>query len=402
MRRGTPPLTVSDRAERTGNQLEWRIALSELDYGPEEYDAVRRVLDSRWLSMGPEVAAFEREFAAASGAAHALAVSNATAALHLALLALEVGPGDEVIQPALNFVAAANMTLAVGGTPVFADIASLHEPTIDPEHVSHLLSPRTKAVIVMHYGGYPGRMAPIVSACAARGIPVIEDACHAPLVTYEDPGRQPPHGRTVGTLGHVACFSFFGNKNLATGEGGMITTDDEAIAARLRALRSHGMTTLTWERHRGHASSYDVARPGYNCRLDELRAALGRVQLQRLPSGNARRRDCVRRYHRQLVDSPVTLPFAGWDRDFGGHLMPVLAANADHRARIASALRDERIQSSLHYPAIPTFAAYRSYAGTAWPLSHDFADRVVTLPLHARLSDSDVDAVATVVKRVEA
>ena len=379
--------------------MNWRVPLSDLDYGPEEEAAVRRVLDSRWLSMGPEVEAFEKEFAEATGARHALTACNATAALHLALLALRVGPDDEVIQPPINFVATANMTVAAGARPVFADILSLDEPTIDPAEVEKLITPRTKAVVVMHYGGYPCRMAEINDVCARHHVPVIEDACHAPLVVYQNERQERPHGHIVGALSQIACFSFFGNKNLSTGEGGMVVTDDDGMAATVRRLRSHGMSTLTWDRHRGHASTYDVTCHGYNYRLDEIRAALGRAQLQRLARGNARRRELTALYHRLLDDTPgLTLPFARWRWDFAGHLLPVVARDADHRARIAAALKAERIQTSLHYPPITRFSGFREFSINQTPVSDAFGERVITLPLFPRLTDADVGTIATIIK----
>jgi dTDP-4-amino-4,6-dideoxygalactose transaminase len=289
---------------------DWRIPLSDLDYGNEEANAIQRVIASKWLSMGPEVQAFEQEFAAMQQADHALAVSSATAGLHLALLALGVGPGDEVIQPALNFVAAANMTVAVGGTPVFADIRSLDEPTIDPSEVERLISPRTKAVVVMHYGGSLCRMAALTEVCAARGIAIVEDACHAVGVAYHDARNRWPNGVMAGSIGDISAFSFFSNKNIASGEGGMVVTNRADLAERVRLLRSHGMTSLTWDRHKGHASSYDVVNPGYNYRLDELHAALGRAQLKKLEPNNQRRRDLLLSY-REAMRS-----FSGWIMPF--------------------------------------------------------------------------------------
>jgi dTDP-4-amino-4,6-dideoxygalactose transaminase len=164
---------------RSSNVSEWRIPLSDLSFGADEEEAVLRVLRSRWLSMGPEVQAFEQEFASLLNVKHALAVANGTAAIHLAYAAAGLGPGDEVIQPAINFVAAANMTMAVGATPVFADIIGLREPTIDPAEIERLITPRSKAVVVMHYGGYVCHMAEINALCRERGLLVIEDACHA-------------------------------------------------------------------------------------------------------------------------------------------------------------------------------------------------------------------------------
>lgn len=378
---------------------DWQIPLSDLNYGSEEEEAVMRVIRSGWLSSGPEVQRFEEKFADAAGVRHAIALSSATAALHLAMLALDVGDGSEVIQPALNFVAAANMTIAAGAKPVFADIISVEEPTIDPNHLRSLITSRTRAVIVMHYGGYPCRMGDILDVCDARGVPVIEDACHAPGVVYADTQHSKLHGRKIGSLGRVACFSFFSNKNMATAEGGMITTDDDEIASRIRLLRSHGMTAVTWDRHRGHASSYDVTMHGFNYRLDEIRAALGQAQLARLGEGNMRRRNLIRIYRDELADAPdVHVPFAGYAGDSAGHLMPILAKNATHRNQLGSMLRENRIQSSLHYPLVTSFSAYAKYVDAQTARSLDFSERIVTLPLYPSLTPRQVQLICSLIK----
>ena len=433
--------------------MTWHIPLSDLDYGPEEEAAVMRVLKSKWLSMGPETKAFEEEFAASVGTKHAIAVSNGTAALHLAFLALGIGPGETIIQPAVNFVASANMTKAVGATPVFADINSLDEPTISPESISHLLSsisvpgsaPRPKAVVGMHYGGYFCRMAEIRSLCQEHGLALIEDACHAVgarcALTSD---LRPPTSASAGSLGDIGCFSFFSNKNLVTGEGGMVTTNRDDIANKVRNLRSHGMSTLTWDRHRGHAATYDVLAHGYNYRLDDLRSALGREQLKKLEHNNQRRRELTALYWRNLepleergwvlpfrrkvmqdgrgAAHPDPLPRA--EREEGGsqppsststagplssgpsssspdlpsscaaHLMTVVAPDTETRWRFAETLKAAGIQTSLHYPFIPGFAAYRE-RGEQGPLlnSAEFCQRVITLPLYPTMTEAQVETV---------
>lgn len=379
-----------------------RISLSDLDYGPEEEAAVLRVLRSRWLSMGPEVQAFESEMAAFLGVEHAVAVSSGTAALHLSMLALDLGDGAEVIQPAINFVAAANTTVMAGATPVFADVVSVDEPTIDPLSVERLITPRTRAVVVMHYGGYVARMTELSALCARHGLVLIEDACHAigarhisSEISSELPSQPDRlHGRRAGAIGDVGCFSFFSNKNLATGEGGLVVTRRADVAARLRQLRSHGMTTLTWDRHRGHASSYDVVAHGFNYRLDELHAALGRCQLAKLERNNSRRRDLVARYRQQLHDRDGwRMPFHDYAGDSSYHLATVLAPDREARRRAVERLTAAGIQHSLHYPCIADFTAFEAYRSSAVAVSRDFAARVITLPLHPALGTGEVDAV---------
>lgn len=370
------------------------IPLSDLDYGPDEEAAVLRVLRSRWLSMGPEVQAFESEMGTLLGVEHALAVSSGTAALHLAYLALGIGAGDEVIQPALNFVAAANTTVAVGATPVFADIIGLEEPTIDPAAVERLITPRTRAVVAMHYGGYPCRMADLVAICERHGLALIEDACHAVGALGLAPSERAPRGRFCGAIGDIGCFSFFSNKNLATGEGGMVVTRRADLAERLRLLRSHGMTTLTWERHRGHASSYDVVAHGFNYRLDELHAALGRCQLQKLPGNNRRRGEVAAAYRARLAGlEGWTLPFERHTGDSACHLQVVVAPDSAARETAAAALKEASIQTSRHYPCVADFSAFSDYAAAPVERTRAFASRVITLPLYPALTTAQVDQV---------
>jgi dTDP-4-amino-4,6-dideoxygalactose transaminase len=374
---------------------ERRVPLSDLDYGPEEEEAVFEVLRSRWLSMGPQVQAFERDFAGYIGTEHAFAVANATAALHLAYLALGLGPGDEVVQPAINFVAAANMTVAVGAEPVFADIVSLEEPILDPADVERRLTPRTRAVVAMYYGGYFGPTAELQALCRRHNLALIEDACHAVGARCRE-----LDGRMAGNLGDVACFSFFSNKNLATGEGGMVTTSRTDLAERVRLLRSHGMTTLTWDRQRGHASTYDVRAHGYNYRLDELHAALGRVQLRKLAANNERRRLLVLAYRQGLADlAGWTLPFARAEGDSAYHLMVAVAPDDETRARAAEALREAGVQTSLHYPSVPSFEAFRSCKRDGLALSEQYGRRVLTLPLFPMLMPNQVEYVCTALKK---
>jgi dTDP-4-amino-4,6-dideoxygalactose transaminase len=380
---------------------DWRIPLSDLDYGSEEANAVQRVIAGKWLSMGPEVHAFEQEFAAMQGAKHAVAVSSATAGLHLALLALRVGPGDEVIQPALNFVAAANMTVAVGATPVFADICSLDEPTIDQSEVERLISPRTKAVVVMHYGGSLCRMGELTELCAARGIAIVEDACHAVGVAYHDAHNRWPNGIMAGSIGDISAFSFFSNKNIASGEGGMVVTNRADLAERVRLLRSHGMTTLTWDRHKGHAGSYDVVNPGYNYRLDELHAALGRAQLKKLERNNQRRRDLLASY-REAVQSfgRWTMPFADTIEFSSGHLMVIVAPDPHIRESAVHALRQSGIQSSMHYPCIADFRGFEGGSDKDLELTRQFTHRAITLPLYPTLDPDRINDIIEVLRGI--
>jgi len=357
-------------------------------------------LRSGWLSMGPRTRAFEDAFAEAHGVAHAFAVSSGTAALHLAYRALGIGDkaGDEIIQPAMTFVASANATLAVGAKPVFADIISLTDPTIDPAHVKALIGPKTRAVVAMHYGGYAADLGRLSEICRAHGVALIEDACHAPA--QPAPGRS---GRYLGGIGDIGCFSFFSNKNMTCGEGGMIVTNDDRLADRIRALRSHGMTTLSWERHKGRASSYDVTEHGYNYRLDDLRSALAHVQFEKLSEANARRRHLAALYAEavgRLAGDRVS--FVNGHRPAAGtaHVGAIVVDQAV-RQRVREGLADARIQTSLHYPPIHRFSAFASY-NKPLPVSIEFAARVVTLPLYPGLPDEAVEEIITHVSELTA
>jgi dTDP-4-amino-4,6-dideoxygalactose transaminase len=315
----------------------------------------------------------------------------------LAIHATGIGPGDEVIQPAINFVAAANMTLYAGATPVFADICSLTEPTIDPAQVERLITPKTKAIIPMHYGGNLSRMTELLELCTSRGITLIEDSCHAVGARYHDSRQRPPHGLMAGSIGDIGTFSFYANKNLACGEGGMIVTNRADIAERLQMLRSHGMTRSSWERHQGRAGSYDIAMPGFNYRLDELHAALGRAQLAKLSGGNMKRRELLARYRDGFHGDPHwSMVFADAVEHSSGHLMVALAPSQEIRTLAVHALRESRIQSSMHYPSILEFSGFRGRFDTTLPLTHDFAGRAITLPLHPGLRFEEVDEIVRI------
>ncbi len=376
--------------------MNWRVPLADLDYGEEEEQAVLDVLRRRWLTMGEVTRQFEEQFASRMGSRYALAVSNATVALHLACLALDLGPGDEVIVPSLTFVATANAVLYTGAKVSFADIIAADEPTIDPDEIDRLVTPRTKAVIVMHYAGYPCHMPEILERAQKYNLRVIEDAAHAPGGALS--------GTSLGCWGDMGCFSFFSNKNLSTGEGGMITTNDEAIAQRVRLLRSHGMTSLTWDRHQGHAYSYDVVDLGYNYRIDEIHSALGLVQLNKLDHNNALRRDITRRYWQAFQDSGLGLPFQSWEKQIGVepvyHIFPMVLPTELTRKSFIDQLREQGIQTSIHYPPIHLFKYYaQKYPNLRLPRTEAFAAREVTLPLYPGLSANMLSLVIDGVKQ---
>jgi dTDP-4-amino-4,6-dideoxygalactose transaminase len=370
------------------NESRWRVPLSDIAVDDELVDAVLETVRSGWWSMGPQVAEFEREFAAFTDAHHAIAVANGSAALHLALLAVGCGPEDEVIVPSLNFVAAANSIVHTGAKPVFCDVVGPDDLNLDPGDVQQAVSPRTKAIIVLHYAGVPCAMDDIAEIADRQGLTIVEDAAHAPGASL--------NGRMCGMLGRVGCFSFFSNKNLPVGEGGMILTGDDELAEQLRLLRSHGMTTLTWDRHRGHASSYDVVLSGFNYRLDEVRAVLGIVKLRRLPEENEARGGIVARYREALHGARgLTMPFGGdvEGRVLSHHLAVVVLPEGIDRSEVRAALDADGIQTSVHYPPIHTFTQYRSVSRRKLPRTDAVAGRILTLPLYGRMTDDQVEAV---------
>lgn len=375
--------------------MEWRVPLADLDYGPAEDEAVLKVLNSRWLTMGGVTQDFETRFAAALNVRHAIAVSNATEALHLALLALGIGPGDEVIVPSLSFVATANAVLYTGAEVRFAEVIGPDDLTIDPEHMESLVTDHTRAVIPMHYAGYPCRMEAILNIAARHHLSIVEDAAHAPGASL--------NGQSIGRWSDIGCFSFFSNKNLSTGEGGMLVTDQDALAERLRILRSHGMTSLTWDRHKGHAYSYDVVDLGYNYRIDEIRAALGIVQLGKLKANNDRRKEITHRYWQELESTSLELPFCSLepqpDYEPAYHIFPVLLPEGTDRKAFMDSMRSAGVQTSIHYPPIHQFTYYRQrFPEVSLPRTEVLAVREVTLPLYPGMKDAQIEIVVQAVR----
>ena len=371
---------------------QWRVPLADVNVTDEDIAAVVETYRTGWLSMGPRTEALEEQFAAFTGSRHALAVTNGTAALHLACLAARVGPGDEVVVPSLTFVASVNAIAYTRATPVFADIVSVTEPWLSASAAETAIGPRTAAIMTVAYGGHPGETAALRDVAERHGLALLEDAAHA--------AGSRATGRHLGTFGAVGAFSFFSNKNLAIGEGGMVVTDDDEVAARLRLLRSHGMTTLTWDRHRGHASSYDVVALGYNYRLDEPRAALALSRLARLESENEQRRALVARYRQAFGDArrfAVALPPAA-NAVSAEHLFTIVLDEGVERDTFRATLADQGIQTSVHYPPVHTFSIYGGGAAEL-PVTSSYGARTVTLPLYSHMTDEQVDLVADAVLR---
>jgi dTDP-4-amino-4,6-dideoxygalactose transaminase len=365
---------------------QWRVPLADVLVTDEDIAAVVETYRTGWLSMGPKTELLEERFADFVGARHALAVNNGTAALHLACLAAGIGPGDEVVVPSLTFVATANAIAYTGATPIFADIVSLTEPWLSASAAEAAITPRTAAIMTVAYGGHPGETVQLQAVAKRHGIALLEDAAHAVGSRVD--------GAHLGTLGAIGAFSFFSNKNLAVGEGGMVVTDDDDLAARLTLLRSHGMTTLTWDRYRGHASGYDVVELGYNYRLDDPRAAFALSRLGRLESENERRRTHVARYRSALEAAEglmTTMPPPA-DTVSSEHLFTIVLDEDVDRDEVRATLAERGIQTSVHYPPVHTFSMYRG-AGSAMPATSSYAARTVTLPLFSHMTEEQVELV---------
>jgi dTDP-4-amino-4,6-dideoxygalactose transaminase len=382
--------------DRDHDRSDLPITLADPGIGDQERAVVDRVMRSGWISMGKETEAFETELAGALDAAGAVAVNSGTAALHLAALALGLGPGDEVVVPSLTFVATAAAALMVGARPVFVDVAGPDDLTLDPAAVSAALTTRTRAIVAVHYGGWPAQIGQLRAIADAAGVALVEDAAHAPLVRC-------PEGM-LGTIGDVGCFSFHAAKNITTGEGGMVVSQDPELLDRVRRLRSHGMATPTTQQgKRERMPGYDVAEVGFNYRPTDLAAAIGRVQLARFDREQESRRALTAEYCRLLSGSPVTLPFALPDNSTPSahHLLPVLLPTEVDRDRLQADLREGGVHTSVHYPPVHLFSLYRELAAAdgrtdgpaSLPWTEQLAPRLLSLPLHGRMDPGDVGRV---------
>ncbi|MEO8480720.1 MAG: DegT/DnrJ/EryC1/StrS family aminotransferase [Acidobacteriota bacterium] len=353
------------------------MTLEPREDAPALREAIDRVITRGWYVLGPELDAFEHEFARASGAAHAIGVGNGTDAIALILRALGIGPGDEVITTPLSAAFSALAIMMAGATPVFADIDP-DRLTIDPRAVEAVLTPRTKAILPVHLYGQPADLTALEAIATRHALALVEDACQAHLATS--------NGRPVGSVGIAGAFSFYPTKNLgALGDGGAIVTSDADLAARLRSLRNGGQSD------RYHHPDF-----GVNSRLDELQAAILRVRLERLPAWTTRRRDLASRYRAGLAGGPVTVP-PEFDAGHVYHLFPVLTP---HRASFMAHLKERGIGSLIHYPiSIARQPGIVTPHRDRCPVADRVCDQVCSLPLHPFLSDADADRVVAAVQQ---
>lgn len=373
--------------------MDWKVQLFKLNYDEKEFAAVQDTLRSGWITMGQRTIDFENAFAAMEGEGlKCLAVANGTAALHIAVLAAGIKPGDEVIVPSLTFIADLNSVQVAGGKVVLADIVSNSDWSMDPADIERKITERTKAIMIVHYAGYSCDMDAIVKICRKRNLRLIEDCAHSPGGEY--------NGRKLGTFGDVAAWSFFSNKNLAVGEGGMIGVRDDALYQKCKNLRSHGMTVASFDRIKGRATTYDVLEPGFNYRIDEVRATLGLVQLEKLPAANKRRGEITARYFSSLsAMKGISIPFIGFDRGLPTfHIMPIILGEMIDRMAIVEFMKEDGIQTSIHYPSIQSFTAYKDKVGPT-PRAQYVSDHELTLPIYPTMTDAEVDLVLDSLER---
>jgi len=365
----------------------WRVQLHKISYNELEYQAVKEVLDSGWLTISQKTHDFEAAFSGFLGyGTQCLAVSSCTAALHMALLALGISEGDEVITPALTFIAGQNAAMMVGAKNVLADISSMEDWSADPSDIELRITPRTKAVIIVHYAGFACDMERITDVCRRRNLLLIEDCAHTPGAEY--------NGRPLGTFGDVSAFSFFANKNIAVGEGGMVVTRNSELFAKLKRLRSHGMSVPSFDRFQGRAATYDVESPGLNYRIHEISSALGLVQLQKLQDANNKRKKMTEHYINRLSSVPsISIPYMNFSRGKPNyHIMPILLSGTADRAAVMESMKQDGVQTSIHYPAIQGFSAYKGKVNDT-PKAEYVCAHELTLPLYPDMTETEVDIV---------
>jgi len=365
--------------------MEFKIPLFDLNFNEEEEKRVLETMRSGWISSGPNVGSLEDECAKIFGSKYAVAMTNCTAALHLCMKILDIKPGDEVIVPSLTFVATANAIMYVGATPIFADITGLDDLTIDPDDIKRKISNKTKAIIVMHYGGFACHMERILEIAKRRRIPVVEDAAHGPGAEFND--------KKLGTIGNLGCLSFFSNKNITSAEGGMILTNSKEYADKARLLRSHGMTTMSYDRAKGHATEYDVVDLGFNYRMDDIRAGILLAQLNKLDNDLEKRKYVREAYLERLKkSSDIVLPYLRHNGKSSNYIFAVvLKVNSKQRRdEIRNIMAKAGIETSVHYPAAHLFNIYRRYR-VRLPRTEYVAENEITLPMFSKLSEEKVE-----------
>ena len=372
--------------------MAYSIPLFDVNFDDKEAQAAYDTIKSKWVSAGIKCELLEKEFCEKWNVKHALAVSNCTVALHMACILAGFKAGDEVLCPSLTFAASANCIRYVGAKPVFCDLVGLDDMTISPEEIEKKITNKTKGIVVVHFAGFPCDMDTIMDIAKRHNLKVIEDACHGPLSEYK--------GKKLGTIGDFGCFSFFSNKNISTGEGGMLITNNDEYAERGRLIRSHGMTTMSFQRATGHATSYDIVDLGYNFRFDDIRASIALEQLKKLPKDYERRAEIRENYIKDLLGcDKIIIPFKNNKEYVSNYIMPVILkdSNQEYRNLIRKKLADKGIQTSVHYPAIHLFSIFKENSQSL-PITEYISDNEITLPMYANLSDAQIDFICQTLK----
>ena len=363
-----------------------------------EIEGVVAAMRSSWIGTGPRVKEFEQAFAQYTDSRHAIAVNSCTAALHLACVALGIGPGDEVIVPAMTFASTANVVIHAGGTPVFADVDRA-TMCLDPADAAARITSKTKAILPVHFAGRACDLAALSSLAATHGLRLIEDCAHA-IETLVD-------GRHAGTFGDFGAFSFYATKNVVTGEGGMLVTASEEWARRVQRLALHGLSADAWKRFSDAGfKHYEVMEPGFKYNMMDLQAAIGLPQLERVEANLVRRDDIWSRYDRAFADLPVFLPAPVATGTRHARHLYTLLLDIDRleatRDEIQAALHKQRIGTGIHYKAVHLHHYYRETFGTrtgSLPNAEWISDRTMSLPIGPKLTDRDVEDVIQVVRR---
>lgn len=365
------------------------LPFSRPSMGDEEFQAIKAVLQSGWITTGPQNQALEEAFCTLTGNRFAIAVSSATAGMHVTLMALGVGPGDEVITPSLTWVSTLNMIELLGATPVMIDV-DRDTLMVTPEAIEAAITPRTKAIVPVHYAGAPVDIDTVYAVAHRHGIAVIEDAAHAAGTAYK--------GQHVGGKG-TAIFSFHAIKNMTCAEGGLVVTDDENLARQIRSLKFHGLGVDAFDRQtHGRAPQAEVLSPGYKYNLADINAALALVQLAKLPQANQKRRDIAQRYLRELADTPFQpLALPGWPHQHAWHLF-IIRVDENRcgisRDTLMEQLKARGIGTGLHFRAAHTQKYYRErYPNLALPNTEWNSARICSLPLFPDMTHDDTTRV---------
>lgn len=371
---------------------DWQVPLSAVRLTEADIEAAVDVYRSGWLTMGPRTAELESAFAEYTGAGHVLAVSSCTAGLHLAMSGAGLGPGDEAVVPSITFVASANAVAYTGARPVFAEIAAVDRPWLSADTAERAITPDTKAIVAVSYGGHPGEIEELRQLAEDRGLALIEDAAHGSGSWLG--------GRHLGTFGLAGAISFSAGKNLGVGEGGVLLTDDDELAEHVRLMRWHGVTRSIWERHQASTESYDVAGLGFNYRIDDARAALARSRLARLDEDNGRRAALASVYRDELgeLDGLSLLAAPPESARISNSMFAIVVGERVDREAFRDSLAQSGIQTSIHFSPVHRFELY-ARNGAELPVADAFAARTVSLPMFPEMEEDQQAQVIEAVRR---